>query len=253
MREGILLFLTTFLICSISYSANFTEDFESGMEGWVVIDEPPELLNDKGPSNWNVSAGPFSGKALNQSSNIWGDPGDVVALGTFCIYDKAEWKDFELTFDVQANDNDGWGVVWGWKSRTDHYRFFTMSDAGNPGNAAGAKGDPGKAPWSLIEKRVGDQLPYYKTLAIERQSAYQQGLQHTFRIVVKEGKFEVYSDKKLAVNAKDPSYNGGKIGFTLYAQSGIFFDNVQVNEIGASVDKRHKVSLTWGKIKSEAF
>lgn len=250
MRVLILLILIFPLICNITNSADFSEDFEKGMDNWIAVDEPANLLDDKGPSNWVVVSGPINGKALNQTTNIWGDVGDVVALGSFCIYNKQEWENFEITFDMLANDNDGVGFVWGWKDRTNHYRFFTMIDPGNPGGAQGKEGDPGKAPWSLIEKRIGDERPYYKTLAIVREASYQQGTAVNFRIVIKDGIFEVYSNKKLMVSAKDPSYKGGKIGFTVYAQSGNFFDNLQLKDLGAMVDPKSKLASTWGSVKT---
>ena len=236
-------------ICNFAMATDLVEDFEKGLDNWVVVDEPADLLSDIGPSNWVIQPGPFNKNALNQTTNIWGDPGDIVALGSFIIYDKAEFTDFDLTVDMQANDNDGWGIIFGWKSRTDHYRFFTMADGGNPGGAAGNQGDPGKAPWSLLEKRTSDEIPYYKTLKVERESAYQQGLAVTFRLVVSGGNLQVYADKKLKVEAKDPTYTGGKIGFTVYAESGVFVDNLKILDT-SPVEPKSKLASTWGSIKS---
>jgi hypothetical protein len=250
MRIFVLMILVMGLACSLAQAVDLNEEFEDGLDNWVIVDEPANLLNDKGPSNWVIEQGPFKGKALNQTTNIWGDSGDVVALGTFIVYDKAEFKNFDLSVDMQANDNDGMGIVFGWKSRTDHYRFFTMIDPGNPAGAAGAKGDPGKAPWSLLEKRTGDDLPYYKTLEKINDPAYQQGTSVNLRIVVKDGNFEVFAGKKSLMKAKDTAYSGGKIGFTLYAESGIFFDNLVVIDNSAPVEPKSKLTSTWGSIKS---
>jgi hypothetical protein len=249
MRIFVLMILVMGLACSLALAVNLNEGFEDGLDNWIVTDEPAKLLNDKGPSNWVVAQGPFKGKALNQTTNIWGDSGDIVALGTFIIYDKMEFKNFDLSFDMQANDNDGMGIVFGWKSRTDHYRFFTMIDPGNPGGAAGAQGDPGKAPWSLLEKRTGDDIPYYKNLAKINDPAYQQGVSVNLRVVVQDGNFEVFADKKSLMKAKDITYSGGKIGFTLYAESGIFFDNLVVIDNSAPVEPKSKLTSTWGSLK----
>ena len=249
MRLFVFTILVIGLACNLAVAADLVEDFEKGLDNWVVVDEPAQLLNDKGPSNWVTQPGPFNKNALNQTTNIWGDAGDIVALGSFIIYDKAEFTDFDLTVEMQANDNDGVGIVFGWKSRTDHYRFFTMADAGNPGGAAGNQGDPGKAPWSLLEKRTSDEIPYYKALKVVRESAYQQGVAVTFRLVVSGGNFQVYADKKLVAEAKDPSYAGGKIGFTVYAESGVFVDNLKINDT-SPVEPKSKLASTWGSIKS---
>ena len=240
-------------ICNFAMAADLVEDFENGLDNWVVVDEPADLLDDKGPSGWIIQQGPqqdpFHKNALNQTTNIWGDVGDVVALGSFIIYDKAEFTDFDLTVDMLANDNDGWGIIFGWKSRTDHYRFFTMADAGNPGGAAGNQGDPGKAPWSLLEKRTSDERPYYKTLKVEKEAAYQQGIAVAFRLAVNSGNFQLYADEKLMVEAKDPTYTGGKIGFTVYAESGVFVDNLKILDT-SPVEPKSKLASTWGSIKS---
>lgn len=250
MRFILLILVALILICASSFSADFKEEFESGLDAWVVVDEPAALLNDKGPSNWVTQPGPFKGKALNQTTNIWGDVPDVVALGSFIIYDKQEFKNFDLSVEMQASDNDGVGIVFGWKSRTNHYRFFTMVDAGNPGGATGQAGDPGKAPWSLLEKRIGDDSPYYKTLKMVRDASYQPNTPTTWRLVVTDGKFEFYWEKKKMVEANDPAYAGGKIGFTVYAQSGNFFDNLVVKDLSAPVEPKSKLASTWGKLKS---
>jgi len=250
MRLFVVVILIMGLACSLALAANLEEGFDNGLDKWVIVDEPAKLLNDKTPSNWTIASGPFNGKALSQSTNIWGDPGDIVALGTFIIYDKAEFKNFDLSFDMQANDNDGMGIVFGWKSRTDHYRFFTMIDGGNPGGASGNQGDPGKAPWSLLEKRTGDDIPYYKNLAKINDPAYQQGTSVTLRLVAQDGNFEVFAGKKSLMKAKDTTYSGGKIGFTLYAESGIFFDNLKVIDNTASVEPKAKLTSTWGSLKS---
>lgn len=250
MRIFALMILVIGLACSLALAVNLNEEFEDGLDNWVIVDEPANLLNDKGPSNWETAQGPFKGKALSQTSNIWGDPGDIVALGTFIVYDKAEFKNFDLSVDMQANDNDGMGIVFGWKSRTDHYRFFTMIDAGNPAGAAGAQGDPGKAPWSLLEKRTGDDIPYYKNLAKINDPAYQQGTPVNLRVVVQDGNYEVFAGKKSLMKAKDNTYSGGKIGFTLYAEGGIFFDNLIVIDNSAPVEPKSKLTSTWGSLKS---
>lgn len=250
MRFILLSFVALILICVSSFSADLKEDFESGLDNWVVVDEPAALLNDKGPSNWVTQPGPFKGKALNQTSNIWGDVPDIVALGSFIIYDKQEFKNFDLSVEMQSGDNDGVGIVFGWKSRTDHYRFFTMVDPGNPGGAAGNAGDPGKAPWSLLEKRIGDDSPYYKTLKMVKEASYEKGVPVNWRLVVSDGKFEFYWEKRKMIEASDPAYAGGKIGFTVYAQSGNFFDNLVVKDLSAPVEPKSKLASTWGKLKS---
>ena len=127
--------------------ADFKTDFESAdIKDWEGFDEKD--LGDKGPSNWSIGAGQIKGKALTQSSNIWGDASDTVPIGTVIVYSKGEWVDFVLEVDAFANDNDGMGVVWRFKDLAVHYRFFTMIDSGNPPNGE-------RGPWRKLESRLG--------------------------------------------------------------------------------------------------
>ena len=247
LKQFFYLLFTFLLASSCAMAGDFVDDFEDAdMNGWITLDEPAKLLNDKGPSNWAVLPSPAGRNdlALNQANNIWGDPPDVVPLGTFAIYDLSEWVSFDLTVEVYAQDNDCLGLVWGWKDRTQHYRFITMIDPANP-EGPGAD----KAPWSKIEKRIGDDKPYYDTIGRVGQASYQDGANTKFRLTVENGKFSVYSNDKLVVEASDPNYLGGKIGFTMIAQQGCFFDNVKVVDLGAMVNSKEKLASTWGYIK----
>ena len=43
--------------------------------------------------------------------------------------------------------------------------------------------------------------------------------------------FRVYSNNILVLQVRDGRYRGGKVGFMLYAHSGVFFDNVRIESI----------------------
>jgi len=167
-----LLFLVAILlaISPLCMGANFKDDFEDGdMEGWVVVDDPDELMSDKAPSTWEVKGGPIKGDAVYQGSNRWGDPTDQIALGTYLIYDAAEFVDFVFEFDTIANDNDGLGFVWRWKDRLNHYRYMMIIDPGSRG------------PFRRIEIRLGDDgddFPFYEFLAKSTDSYTQGALIH---------------------------------------------------------------------------
>ena len=226
-------------------AADFITDFENAdIDDWEVFDE--ESLGDVGPSNWSVGAGQIDGDALTQSSNIWGDATDTVAIGTVIVYGQETWIDFILEVDVIAADNDGMGAVWRFQDLANHYRFFTMIDSGNPPN-----GEVG--PWRKLEARLGDgageELPFYDTLDIEKGQSYQQGVMTHWRIEAKGNAFSVEIDGEPALQANDDRYpDAGKVGFTLYAQSGVFFDNLEITDI-FPVDPRDRLTTTWGQIK----
>ena len=237
---------------SLAFSDDFEEDFskaevgrKSGEGDWIVYDEPPADLGDKGPSSWQIASG-MDGKAMTQSSNIWGDATDAVAIGSFVIYDKAEWVDFTLELEVVANDNDGMGIVWRWKDRLNHYRFITMLDSGNSPNGR-------KGPYRLLERRLGDgdgaELPFYETLA-DNKEAYIEGVPQTWKLESIGDAFKFYVDDELTLETQDSTYKEGKIGFLVYAQSGVFFDNLHITDLWA-VHPQHKLAITWAQIKSQ--
>jgi len=205
---------------------NFT--FEEGnMIGWVPIDEPPHLLGGNFRSRWEIGDGPISGKALMQTSNIWGDKGDTVPLGTFIIYDLQQWVNFTMEFDVYPMDNDAIGIIWGWWNRYRHHRFITMIDPANPTGAPPEK----RGPFSMIERRTGDAPPYYATIATKKEASYTEFQINHFKLEVNNRVFRVYSNNRLVLQARDGRYRGGKVGFMLYAHSGVYFDNVQIESI----------------------
>ena len=235
-------------ICVVqSKGVDFKTDFEDKkINDWKVFDE--KSLGDLGPSSWEIKKGQIKGNALSQSSNIWGDKTDTVAIGTVIIYTKQKWIDFVLEVDVYANDNEGMGVVWRFKDLTEHYRFFTMVDSGNPPNGE-------RGPWRKLEVRLGkgagEKLPFYKTLDTEKGKSYTPGQLTHWKIDVVGDRFTVEVDGKKAVEGKDNrNKEAGYIGFTLYAQSGVFFDNLVLTDT-FPVDPRRGFTTTWGDIKQQ--
>ncbi len=239
MRIFMLFFIAMMTITPLCIGANFKDDFEKGMDDWVVVDDPDELMSDKAPSTWEVKNGPIDGKAVFQGSNRWGDPTDQIALGTYLIYDKAEFVDFMFEFDTIANDNDGMGCVWRWKNRLNHYRYMMVIDPGSRG------------PFRRIERRLGadgDKFPYYEFLAKSNES-YTQGLLIHIGVEVKGSKMTVFMDGNQVLTADDKTYDSGKIGFALYAQQA-FFDNVKVTDLSGAVGSSGKLVSKWASLKS---
>jgi hypothetical protein len=254
MRSISIVLVNICLLLFITFSAfpgDLDEDFsrstvgiEPGDGDWVFYDE--EDLGDVGPSSWQIGASPLDGDAMTQNSNIWGDATDAVAIGSFVIYDKAEWADFALEVDVLANDNDGMGLVWRWQDMLNHYRYITMIDSGN--SPAGRRG-----PYRAMERRLGDaggdELPFYEVLQ-ENTDAYEQGVTQHWGLEAIGDTFKFYVDNKLTLEAQDSVYKSGKVGFLVYAQSGVFFDNLLITDLWA-VDAKGKLAATWAKIKDQ--
>jgi hypothetical protein len=206
--------------------ATFTFE-DSNMVGWVPVDEPPQLLG-AGPSRWMVDDGPISGKALIQTREIWGDKQDVVALGTFVIYDLLELYDFTMEFDAVIKGNDAIGMVWGWKSRTDHFRFLTMINSYHPSGAPPDK----KGPFSVIERRTSDGSPYYITRAIKKETSINQDEVTHYKLELSDKVAKVYWNGVPTLQVRLGGYMGGKVGFTIYSPHDIvYFDNVRIEAV----------------------
>jgi len=235
------LLLVMGLACNVAVAANFSDDFDDGnMDGWVVVDDPDELMSDKSASTWGVQGGPLNGMAVYQGSNRWGDPTDQISLGTYLIYDEAEWTDFIFEFDTVAADNDGLGFVWRWKDRLNHYRYMMVIDTGSRG------------PFRRIERRLGDadgdKFPFYEFLA-KSSDSYTQGVPINLRVEARGATMTVFMDNKEVLKAEDRTYSKGKIGFALYAEQA-YFDNVKVTDLGSAVELGGKVATSWGWLKS---
>ncbi|MEK7400669.1 MAG: hypothetical protein AAB116_27305 [Candidatus Poribacteria bacterium] len=207
---------------------NFT--FEEGnMIGWTAVDELPSALNDIGPSKWSVVDGPISGKALLQNSIIWGDKLNATPLGTSLIYDLQEWNDLNMEFDMFTNSQyrNGFGIVWGWKAKNAHYRFMTILDPANPTGAPPEQ----RAPLSMIQRRIRDEPPYYFTMVFKKEAAYIHNIIIRYRLEIRGQNFKVYWNNVLIIEANALMYQGGKVGFTLYGQNNIYFDNIKIESV----------------------
>ena len=85
-------------------------------------------------------------QGLYQASNSWGnyDPnggGWNVLIGCNAVYDQKHFTDFIMEVEIDSQDNDGKGFVFGWNGIDDHYQAILMNDA-SPNPAADGVGGP---------------------------------------------------------------------------------------------------------------
>lgn len=235
-----------------AFASDMIEDFERSPKSWSVVDEPAGLMGDATPGQWAIVRSPIlDGSALHQSSNTWGDKTDVYPLGTYYVYDGAEYRDFILEVDVYPNDNDGFGFLFRYRDRKNHYRFLTMVDPGNPENAPAKD----KGPWSRFDARLGDKgddPPYYELLGRESDT-YQERKRQKVRLEVNGNVFVAFIEGKKVVAATDPknAYSSGKIGFVCFAQNDMDFDNLKVTDLsGQAISPRARLTTLWADLKS---
>ena len=95
----------------------FGDDFSTGAwpGAWTVVDEG----TIDAPSHWYVQNG-----ILNQNSNIYG--GDATALpapGTYALTGQGTWTNYTVAVNMKSTDDDGIGLMFGYKDRNNYYRF----------------------------------------------------------------------------------------------------------------------------------
>mmetsp|Transcript_16832 Transcript_16832/g.67917 ORF Transcript_16832/g.67917 Transcript_16832/m.67917 type:complete len:393 (-) Transcript_16832:1993-3171(-) len=98
---------------------------------WTINDlEYAEAIN---PTTVDLDANSIEhgapGMFIYQSTNAWGiAPNDIGLIGCNYVYEAASYNNFMIQFDVVNEDNDGVGIVFGWKSNVDHFVAHNIND-----------------------------------------------------------------------------------------------------------------------------
>ena len=100
-------FYYLFFVFSISQAQKFVFDFENDadLRDWEIIDESPKNIGKGAPSRWFITNGPIKGKALYQSSNIWGTKDDSCLMRTFIREYRKGYVDIQLYAQKAYFDN----------------------------------------------------------------------------------------------------------------------------------------------------
>jgi hypothetical protein len=235
----------------LASAADYLQPFDALPKDWSAVDEPGAIMGDATPGAWKVEkSGLLDGPALHQTANTWGDKGDIYPLGTYFVYDGAEFEDFVLETDIYPADNDGLGFLFRYRDRKNHYRFLTMIDAANPENAP----PKDKGPWSRFDVRLGDKgddVPYYALLG-RKIDTYKEKEVQKIRIEVIGNTFTASIAGKEVVTATDANnaYPTGKIGLVCFAQNDMWFDNVKVTDLSArAVSPAGRLTTTWARLR----
>jgi hypothetical protein len=182
----------------------FADDFASGsLANWTIVDEG---TIDK-PSNWQVSGG-----VLYQKSNIYGGDGTgLPAPGTYALTGQASWSNYSVSVRVQSTDNDGIGVMFGYKDSKNYYRFWM---------------DQQRSYRRLIKMVNGT-----ATLLAEDKVAYQQGRWYALEARMANGAIEIRIDGTTLFQVTDSTHSSGKIALYSWCNIGAQYDDVQVTAV----------------------
>ena len=196
-------------------SVLFLDTFDTplSLQMWSIYDHDDPR---SGPSNWVIENG-----RLRQKSNIWGyDPPREFEdhMGTIALTGEQDWSDYTFNAILRSTDNDGIGLIVRAVDENNYYRILLMNDAGNSGSA--------NSPIQRIQKIENGLVT---TLAEAKVSeAFPSGF-FALTVDIRGAEITIYLDGEEILFAKDETFTQGGIGLLTYANSGAYFDNVQVS------------------------
>ena len=127
-------------ICVGNDASSTLLDFDATMSNWVEIDDVPlssactwvVMDADAVQSSYALDIDGADGSsthAIRQTSNAWGNyPGDNTLTGCNLLYNTSSYTNFILEAKMYHSDNDGVGLVFGWKGLLDHYQAAMIND-----------------------------------------------------------------------------------------------------------------------------
>jgi hypothetical protein len=169
---------------------------------WSIIDQG----NVNTPSDWRLGGG-----ALKQKSNLWGGnaaPVSPLKPGTLAIAGETAWRDYRVTVECSADDDDAIGVVFRYRDPKNYYLFALDAERSYRRLVKVANGAFTILWQSAGGYTVGDPLRLTVDAIGERLSGY-LGATRLFTVT-------------------DPDHGQGCVGLYCWANDGARFDRVEV-------------------------
>jgi hypothetical protein len=189
----------------------FIENFEN-VDRWTFIDDPDAR---SGPSDWKIVNG-----ELWQTSNIWSfDPPAefIYHLGSHTVAGENSWTDYTVNAIMRSADNDGIGLIFRYQDPGNYYRILLMND---PNNAYQINN-----PIQRIQRFInGEPVTLHQNIV---NDAYPNGY-FSLSADVRGNEIIAYLNGKEIGRAVDDTFQSGKIGLMVYANTGARFDSVSV-------------------------
>ena len=185
------------------------DDFTSGVwpGPWTVVDEGTA----NAPSHWYVQDG-----ILNQSSNIFGgDPKALPTPGTYALIGQTTWTSYRVAVKMKSTDDDGIGLMFGYKDKNNYYRFSMDRQQG----------------YRRLVKVVNG---VFTTLA-EDSVAYAQNQWHSVEATMVSGRIKIVFNGQTLFAVSDTSHTAGKVALYSWNNTGAQFDEFTVSAAAGTV------------------
>jgi hypothetical protein len=180
-----------------------SEDFNDvDFNGWTIIDDKG---TSRGPSIWSIQGG-----ALVQSSNIGSNASS--RLGTFALYTKGSWTNYQIAMKIKSLDNDCVGLMFRYQDNNNYYRFGWCIE-----------GD--------FRRRLDKIENGAVTVLAEDSVPYVTGRDYQLEIVSQETTLQIRIDGASIFSVTDSSFAGGTIALYSYYNQGAVFDDILVEDV----------------------
>ncbi|HWI63651.1 MAG TPA: hypothetical protein VNT75_17595 [Symbiobacteriaceae bacterium] len=190
-----------------SYS-DYADSFSSiqTMANYTVAD----MGTISGPGAWSVSGG-----YLNQTGNIYGPTTNGASYpyerGTYLVQNETYTGDWDLSVEVNAGDNDGIGLVFGWQDSQNFYALEWDAQASQLGF------------WKSVNQTntgtvIGEVTGY----------PYSQGTWYTLKVTKRGATYQFYVNGVLKLTASDATFASGRVGLLSRGSINLKFDDLMV-------------------------
>ena len=126
LKFGLGCFVALALILPVRAAVLLDERFDDGIPGWSVV-QPPGVYRD-GPLRWEYD---FIGRAFFERSNVHTETGAGAPSAVAPMLINGAWASAPFTFRARltAGDDDGFGLVFGYRNESNFYRVCFAQQA----------------------------------------------------------------------------------------------------------------------------
>jgi hypothetical protein len=184
--------------------------------------------NFEAPSDWFANSG-----ALVQTSNIWGGGEsagvqDPYRPGTYIWVNGLNGINYKIVFKFLSGDDDEMGVMFHYRDRNNYYRFSANAEQR----------------YRRITKIVNGQA----SVIASQEFSYRPNRDYEVRVLIVDGRIQVYLDGRRIFDIKDNALNNGSIAFYCWKNAGTLFKDLIVTGQGKTVSVDEQMPSNSGDI-----